>query len=80
MDAIIKNITGLTNISEDDLNRVVEQTWHDLDGKVSLAHIRETAYEVAAGFHDATVTMYISLFVRRQTRELLREKIKIESS
>ncbi|GJQ52737.1 MAG: hypothetical protein HKUEN02_15840 [Anaerolineaceae bacterium] len=80
MDAIVRNITSLTSISEDDLSHIIEQTWHDLDGKVFLAQIRETAYKVAAGFHSAAVTAYISLFVRRQTRELLREKTKIEGS
>lgn len=76
MDAIVKNITSLTSISEDGLSHIIERTWHDLDGKVFLAQIREAAYKVAAGFHSAAVTAYVLLFVRRQTRELLREKSK----
>ena len=59
-----------------ELDGLIEQTWRDLDGRVPRARVRQVAIEVAAEFHDATVTTFIPIFIRRRTRERLEEKIR----
>jgi hypothetical protein len=61
-----------------ELDGLIEQIWHDLNGQVPLSRVRQVALEVAAEFHTATVTMYIPLFIRRYTRERLEESQKDE--
>ena len=70
--------TSETNISEDDLNHSIEQIWRDLDGRIPQARIRQVAVEVAAGFHDATATAHIPLYIRHLAREWLKANLVID--
>lgn len=78
MNTRLKHVIAETNISEDDLNHSIEQIWHDLDGQVPQAQIRQVAVEVAARFHDATVTTHIPLYIRHLAREWLKENVVID--
>lgn len=78
MNTRLKHTMAQTNISEDDLNHSVEQIWHDLDEQVPRSRIRQVAVEVAASFHDATVTAHIPLYVRHLAREWLKENVVID--
>jgi hypothetical protein len=52
---------------------IVGQVWQDLGGQVPWAQIRKVATDVAATFLDAKVRTFVPIFIRRQTRERLRE-------
>jgi hypothetical protein len=56
------------------LESVVEDIWRDLDGQVTHEQIRQAANEIATQFHDATVTTFVPIFIRRRTREKLRSQ------
>ena len=59
-----------------DLNPLIEQIWHELDGQVSHTRIRQVILGVAAEFRNAPVATNIPLFVRHLTREWLRDELK----
>jgi hypothetical protein len=58
-----------------DLDRLTWQVWHELDGQVPRARIRQVAMQVAAAFRDAPVTIHISVWVRHLTREWLKAEV-----
>ena len=78
MDMRSKQVFTETNSSEviNDLNHLIWQVWHELDGQVPRARIRKVAMQVAAKFDNATVTTHIPLYIRHLTREWLKEEIK----
>lgn len=51
---------------------LVEAIWQDLDGRIPLEQIRQTAMEVADCYDGAKVMTFISIFIRRQTLERLK--------
>jgi hypothetical protein len=60
--------TGI-NCVDDSL---IEQVWQDLGGQVSRERIHQIATEAATEFRTATVSAFVPIFVRRRTRERLR--------
>lgn len=62
------------NSRVDDL--LIDEIWHDLAGQVSREQIGEVMTEVAARFHDATVTAFLPIMIRRQTLEKLKAMIR----
>jgi hypothetical protein len=58
-----------------DLNPLIEQIWHEMDGQVSHTRIRQVILGVAAGFRDAPVATNIPLFIRHLAREWLRDEL-----
>ncbi len=60
--------SGNVVVSNDEL---VEQIWREFDGRVPRTRILEVSMNIAAGFRDATITTFVSLIVRRKTREAL---------
>lgn len=50
---------------------LIEQIWRDLHGKVPREEIHQVATEVANEFKDATIKTFVSIFIRRRTREEL---------
>jgi hypothetical protein len=78
MDMRAKHVAAENGNNEviDDLNKLIEQLWRDLDGKVSQTRIRQVATGVAAKFHDAPVTANIPLFIRHLTREWLKGELR----
>lgn len=58
-----------------DLDHLIWQIWHELDGQVPRARIRQVAMQVEVAFRDAPVTTHVPLWVRHLTREWLREEI-----
>jgi len=50
---------------------LIEEIWQDLDGRISHEQIRQSAYEVAARYHDAKISTFIPIFIRRNTKERL---------
>jgi hypothetical protein len=57
------------------LDKLTEQLWHELGGKVSLQRVREVVAETATEYYGATVTQYIPLLVRRGAAERLAQEI-----
>ena len=51
---------------------LIEQIWRDLEGQVDHKRIYQVALKEAEGFKNATVTNFISIFIRRQTCERLK--------
>ena len=49
----------------------IEELWHDLGEQVSQEQIRKIASEAAVEFQDATVTSFLSIFIRRRILEKL---------
>ncbi len=60
-----------------ELDGLAEQIQQDLGTQVPIARIRQVIREVASQFHDATVTMYLPIFIRRLTRERLENERSI---
>jgi hypothetical protein len=54
------------------LELLVQEIWRDLDGQVTHEQIRHVASQIATQFNNATVTTFVPIFIRRQTRETLR--------
>lgn len=54
---------------------LAEQLWRDLDGRLTRERIRQVTVEVAAEFHEATITTYVPLLIRRYARERLKREI-----
>ena len=77
MDMRANRVVAETGKSEviDDLDHLIWQVWHELDGQVPRARIRQVAMEVAAKFHDAPITNNIPLFIRHLTREWLKGEL-----
>lgn len=57
-----------------ELDALTDQIWQDLGRQVPRARIQQVVLEVASQFHDATVTTYLPIFIRRLTRERLENK------
>lgn len=53
-------------------NLLIEKIRLDLDKEITYEQIRQVALEVAAEFQDAKITTFLPIFIRRQTRERLR--------
>jgi hypothetical protein len=66
------NHDGVMNDMDDSL---IEQIWHDLDGKVNREQICQVVTEIAAEFRTATVTTFVPIFIRRQAREKLETRV-----
>lgn len=66
---------ALTHV--DDL--FIEKLWHDLDGQVSREEIVRVINQIAIQFQDATVTMFVPLFVRRLALEQLKRRLSERS-
>ena len=58
------------------LELLVEEIWRDLEGKVTHEQIRQVASQIATQFNNATVTTFVPIFIRRQTRETLRSVVE----
>lgn len=56
---------------------LIEMVWRDMHEKVSRAHVSEMVSEVSEKFHDAKITTYIPIIVRRMTCERLREELRV---
>lgn len=56
--------------------QLVEDIWHDLEGRVTRENILQVAIEVATKFQDAAVTSFVPIFIRRQTSEQLKARLK----
>jgi hypothetical protein len=54
---------------------LLQQIWHDVDEKVSLARVGEVAFQFADKYREATVTAFIPLLIRRMTKERLQAEI-----
>ncbi len=64
-------------IGNDYINdHLIEEIWRDLGGQVSQAHIVQVAREVETEYFDATVTMFVPIFIHRETRERLLQEIQ----
>jgi hypothetical protein len=50
---------------------LVDQIWQEVQGKASRMQIQQLVVEATSEFAQATVTTYVSIFVRRQVREKL---------
>ena len=50
-------------------DELIEEIWRDLEGRVTHEQIRSVATEIAAGFHNATVTSFIPILLQRKARE-----------
>jgi len=50
---------------------LIGQIWHDLDRQVTREQIRQVACEIADAFRSATITAFVPIFIRRQTRAKL---------
>jgi hypothetical protein len=78
MDMRSKHIFAEANNGEviNDLNHLVWQVWHELDGQVPRSRIRRVAMDVAAMFRNAPVTTNVPLFIRHLTCEWLKDELK----
>jgi hypothetical protein len=56
---------------------LVDLVWHDLQERVSKAKVSQTVLEISEKFHDATITAFIPIIVRRLTRERLRKELRL---
>jgi hypothetical protein len=45
--------------------------YDDLEGRVNREQIWQIACDVAERYHDASITTYIPIFIRRQTIEIM---------
>ena len=66
---------GQTNKNEAH-DALIDLVWRDMQEKVSRAHISEMVSEVSEKFHDAKITTYIPIIVRRMTCERLRRELR----
>lgn len=55
---------------------LVEDIWRDLEGRVARENILQVATEVAAKFQEASVMTFVPIFIRRQTSERLKARLK----
>lgn len=56
-------------------DELLQQIWHDVGEKVSLARVREIAGQYADKYREATVTAFVPLLIRRMTKERLQTEI-----
>ena len=54
-----------------EIEPMVEQLWSELDGAVPRSTIRQTVTMLFHKYDDATVMLYVPIFVRRQAQETL---------
>lgn len=54
---------------------LLQQIWHDVEEKVSLARVAEVAFHFADKYREARVTAFIPLLIRRMTKERLQTEI-----
>ncbi len=52
---------------------LIDSIWQALDGRVSHELIKQSAYQVASRYGDAKVLTFITIFIRRQTLEMLKQ-------
>ena len=71
----IESTAATAGNPEVDVETVIEQVWSDLGGAVTRAAIWQEIEQVLPGFEGARVTIYVPLFVRRQTVERLRTRL-----
>lgn len=55
---------------------LIEDIWSDLEGKVTRDNILQVATEVATKFREASVMTFVPIFIRRQTSERLKARLK----
>ena len=54
-------------------DELIDSIWQELDGRVSHELIKQIAYQVAARYGDAKIMTFITIFIRRQTLEMLKQ-------
>jgi hypothetical protein len=59
---------------------LVEEIWRELHGTVPRAQIHQLVMEARAEFAQATITLYVPIFVRRQVRERLALMLRDEET
>jgi hypothetical protein len=52
---------------------LVEELWHELDGRVSHEQIRRLVTEIAAEYRDAAVQAFVPIFVHRKVLDQMKE-------
>lgn len=50
---------------------LIDAIWCKLDRQVTRDEVRRVARQVAARYHDARITQYVSVFILRRTCEIL---------
>ena len=59
-------------------DQLVDEIWKELGGRVERARVYAVAQEAEREFRDATVTLFVPLFIRRLTSERLMVEINGE--
>ncbi|MFN8482280.1 MAG: hypothetical protein U0768_04350 [Anaerolineae bacterium] len=73
MSAQWSNPVAETEAGDSDVvNGIVERLYHELGGEVAWTDVEQAVYAEAAELNDATVTQYLTLFIRRGAKERLR--------
>ncbi len=55
---------------------LIDLVCHDLHETVPRAKVSQIVFEVSEKFHDAKITAFIPIIVRRMTRERLRKELR----
>ena len=79
MEVTLSPINDIT--AEEDVlalvdEQLVEEIWRDLEGRVTRETIFQVAIEVATRFQAVAVTTFVPIFIRRQTSEQLKARLK----
>lgn len=79
MEVTLSPINDIT--AEEDVlalvdEQLVEEIWRDLEGRVTRETIFQVAIEVATRFRAVAVTTFVPIFIRRQTSEQLKARLK----
>ena len=59
---------------------LVENVWHDLNGRLPRERVRCVVNQVARGFQNAAVKTFLPIFIQRRALERLRQEIIEEAA
>jgi hypothetical protein len=62
-----------------EIEAMIEEVWHQLQGRVNRTDILQVLLEILPKYEDARVTLYVPIFVRREAVAVLRTRLDDET-
>jgi hypothetical protein len=76
-DEQVRQVYG-TPVEKDtdwDIETMIDQVWHQLQGQVSRAAIQSVILEIISRYENARVTTYVPILVHREAVDTLRARL-----
>jgi|GEM_PF-6721724 hypothetical protein len=72
-DNLVEPLSMKAGVSIVDLEGLIELIWHDLNGQVDQAKIRQVLVDLQPKYREARILTFVPILIRRNAIEILRQ-------